>query len=222
MPEEERMANLGMFVRRQQWARYLFLHELYERALGVHGVVMEFGTRWGQNLALFSIFRGIHEPFNYTRRLIGFDTFEGFPTLRPQDGEYEGVREGMLSVTSGWEETLAEILEYHESESPISHIRKFELVKGDVSETLPDYLARHPETVVALAYFDMDLYEPTRDVLIALRPHLTRGSVLGFDEVAFAAWPGETQAVREVVGLGGIRLQRVPYSPLESFAIWEG
>src|SRR3954471_24482233 len=88
LPDEELMANLGLFVRRQEWARYLFMHELYVRALGVHGVVMEFGSRWGQNLALFSAFRGIHEPFNFTRKLIGFDTFDGFPSISVEDGTH--------------------------------------------------------------------------------------------------------------------------------------
>jgi hypothetical protein len=222
IPEEELLANLALFMRRQLWARCLFMHDLYRRALDVHGVVMEFGTRWGQNLALFSAFRGIYEPFNYTRHIIGFDTFAGFPDVSPEDGTNPAVTEGAYSVTEGWEETLEEILLYHESESPISHLRKFELVKGDVSETLPQFLERHPETVVALAYFDMDIYKPTRDALLAIRPHLTRGSVIGFDEACFAALPGETVALREVLGLGAVRLQRVPYSPATSFLIWEG
>lgn len=222
IPEEELLANLGLFMRRQQWARCLFMHDLYRRVLDVHGVVMEFGTRWGQNLALFSVFRGLYEPYNYTRHIVGFDTFAGFPDVSPEDGANPKVTEGAYSVTEGWERTLEEILLYHESESPIAHLRKFELVKGDVSETLPQYLERHPETVVALAYFDMDIYKPTRDALLAVRPHLTRGSVIGFDEACFAALPGETVALQEVLGLGAIRLQRVPYSPTTSFLIWLG
>ncbi len=222
LPEDELLSNLGLFVRRQSWARYLFMHELYRRALDVHGVVMEFGTRWGQNLALFSVFRGMYEPYNHTRKIVGFDTFSGFPEVSVEDGANLAVAPGAYSVTAGWEKTLEEILAYHESESPISHLRKFELVKGNVSQTLPDYLQRHPETVVALAYFDMDIYQPTRDALVAIRPHLTRGSVVGFDEACFAPLPGETVALREVLGLGSVRLQRSLYSPTTSFLIWEG
>lgn len=219
LADEDLMRNLGMFVRRQVWARYLYLHELFRRALDVHGVVMEFGLHWGQDLALFSAFRGIYEPHNFTRTLIGFDTFSGFPSV----GEVDGGRasEGDFAVPDGWDESLAQILAYHESQSPLAHIRKFELVKGDVSRTLPEYLERHPDTIVALAYFDLDLYQPTRDALVALRPHLTRGTVIGFDELACVDWPGETVAVREALGLDSLRLQRLPFSPTTSFAIWE-
>jgi hypothetical protein len=43
------------------------------------------------------------------------------------------------------------------------HIRRTLIVQGDVRETLPRYLADNPHTVIALAYFDLDLYEPTRE-----------------------------------------------------------
>jgi hypothetical protein len=188
----------------------------------VHGVVMEFGTRWGQNLALFSTFRGIYEPFNFTRTIIGFDTFDGFPSIADEDGDHGVIARGAYGMNENWEHTLEAILAYHEQESPISHVRKFELVKGDVSQTVPAYLEQHPETVVALAYFDMDIYEPTRDALRAIRPHLTRGSVIGFDEASFAPMPGETIALREELGLSNVRLQRVPYCPAPSYVIWEG
>ena len=39
---------------------------------------MEFGVRWGQNLITLNNLRGIYEPFNHSRKIIGFDTFEGF------------------------------------------------------------------------------------------------------------------------------------------------
>lgn len=42
---------------------------------------MEFGVRWGQNLALFESFRGIYEPYNYNRKIVGFDelNYNKFP-----------------------------------------------------------------------------------------------------------------------------------------------
>lgn len=39
-------------------------------------------------------------------------------------------------------------------------------------------------------------------------PHLTRGSVLGFDELNCGEFPGETVAVREVLGLDRVALRR--------------
>lgn len=217
--EHDRLDNLALFVRRQMWCRYLFMHHIYQLALPVHGSIMEFGCRWGQNLALFSAFRGIHEPFNHNRKIIGFDTFTGFPSVGELDG---GARRGDYGTSENYLSALQEILAWHELQSPVSHIDKIELVPGDVIETLPRYLERHPETVIALAYFDLDLYAPTSDALGRILPYLVKGSVIGFDELNHAPFPGETVAVKNVFGLRNIRLQRLPFSPTTSFMIYEG
>ena len=78
-----------------------------------------------------------------------------------------------------------------------------------------------PETVVALAYFDFDLYEPTRVCLERMRPHLVRGSVLGFDQLGSRNFPGETLAVRKVLGLEGLRLRRSPYAAQAGYVVLE-
>ncbi|MEA2393731.1 MAG: hypothetical protein QOJ82_1622 [Solirubrobacteraceae bacterium] len=219
IPPEERLANLGLFVNRQSMGRLLFLHELYRRILPVEGVVMELGVRWGQTLALFSSFRGLYEPFNYTRRIIGFDTFEGFPSVSEHDRSSDVTGVGAYAVTEDYDEYIRDVLACHEQESPVSHIPKYEVVRGDVVQTLPRYLEDHPETIVALVFMDVDLYEPTRVCLEALRPHLTRGSVIGFDELNCPEFPGETLAVREVLGLDRIRLERSPLVSYPAFAV---
>jgi hypothetical protein len=158
IPNNEILDNMGLYLKRQTLSRILFMQQLYLQIIEVHGVIMEFGVRWGQNLALFQSFRGIYEPYNYNRKIIGFDTFEGFPETHPKDGNKSAV--GDYKVTDQYEEYLKAILNYHESESPISHIKKHEIVKGDATVTIDQYLESHPETIVALAYFDFDIYLP--------------------------------------------------------------
>lgn len=221
IPRLELLDNLGLFVRRQSWARLLFLHEIYRQCLDVHGIAVEFGVRWGQNLAFLSCLRGIYEPVNFTRKIVGFDTFSGFPDTHANDGSQATIRKGAYSVPGGYERLLSSILQYHENESPLSHIAKFELVKGNVIRTLDDYLNRHPETIISFAYFDLDLYEPTKYCLERIRPHLTKGSVLGFDELNIEGLPGETVALREVFGLENCRIRRVPYTTTQSYMIYE-
>ena len=222
IPNEQLLMHLALYMNRQTISQLLFMHELYQHILGIHGVIMEFGPRWGRNLALFESFRGIYEPFNHNRKIIGFDTFEGFPAVdKIKDGDSELVSEGTFSVTAGYDEYLDQVLSYHERESPISHLKKYEIVKGDVIETLPAYLERHPETIVALAYFDLDLYQPTKKCLQALKKHITRGAVLGFDELNYDQFPGETLAFREELGLDKFTVRRSNYSGTASYVIVE-
>ncbi len=217
IPDRELLDNLGLYLTRQSLSRINLVQKLYEAIIPVHGVVMEFGVRWGQNLALFAMLRGMHEPYNYNRRIIGFDTFEGFPSVDAKDGA--AVEEGQYGVARAWESELDAILAFHEQNAPIPNKRKYELVKGDAIETVPAYLAEHPETIVALAYFDFDLYKPTKVCLEAIMPHLTKGSVIAFDELNCPDFPGETMAVREVLGLSRFALRRDPSNPLVSYLV---
>ena len=219
IPSSELLYNLGLYMPRQALSRVLFIHELYKLIVPVHGSIAEFGVRWGQNLSLFSSLRGIYEPHNYNRKIVGFDTFNGFPSVAAEDGVNPAIRKGAYGVADDWAAMLDEMLVFHERQSPIPHIRKFELVAGDATETLPAYLARQPETIFALVYFDFDLYAPTKACLEAIKPHLTQGSVIAFDELNCATFPGETLAVREVLGLDRVALKRVAYSPLTSYAV---
>ncbi|MFS0575528.1 crotonobetainyl-CoA--carnitine CoA-transferase [Sporosarcina sp. 179-K 3D1 HS] len=217
LPEDEVLTNLGLFINRQTLSRIIFMNELYQKIVNVHGVVMEFGVRWGQNLALFESFRGMYEPFNFTRKIIGFDTFEGFPTIHEKDGNLNKIND--YSVTDGYEKYLEKILQYHENESPISHIKKFELIKGDATKTLAKYLEKNPETLIAFAYFDFDLYEPTKACLQLIKDRLVKGSIIGFDELNHPKFPGETLAFMEVLGANNYTLHRSILSPYMSYVI---
>jgi hypothetical protein len=219
IPPDEILYNLGLYIPRQALSRILFINELYQKIIDVHGVTMEFGVRWGQNLSLFQSFRGIYEPYNYSRTIVGFDTFAGFSSTDTKDGAGKTV--GDYSVSEGYERYLNEVLSIHESFSPIAHKRKFVTIKGDASQTIHSYLAENPHTIVALAYFDMDVYRPTKDCLEAIIPRLTKGSVIGFDELNCAEFPGETLAAMEVLGLNRWAIRRLPMDPLCSYVIVE-
>ena len=221
IPETEIMNNLGLFINRQQLSRILFMHELYLKIINVHGIVIEFGVRWGQNMALFGNLRGIYEPFNYNRKIVGFDTFEGFASLDKKDGADAIMQEGSYGVSNGYENILEQILDYHEFESPISHIKKHELVKGDATITAKQYFANNPHTIVALAYFDFDIYKPTYECLKIVSEHITKGSVIAFDELNCKEFPGETLALKEVFGLDKYAIKRMPYNSLTSYLVIE-
>jgi hypothetical protein len=219
IPDNELFSNLALFLSRQNLSHMLFVNELYQHILGTHGVIMEFGVRWGRNLALYESLRGLYEPFNHNRKIIGFDTFSGFPSVHAKDGTAKIIDVGAYNVTDDYADYLAKVLDYHERESPISHLKKFELVKGDASESIVKYLRDKPETIVALAYFDFDLYEPTKACLNAIKDHLTKGSVIGFDELNNRDYPGETLALKETIGLGRYQIRHSQYSSTASYIV---
>jgi hypothetical protein len=218
IPTDELLQNLGLYIRSGAFAKFLFLDELYRQILSVPGDVVEFGTWWGQSLVTFLNLRAIYEPYA-SRKIIGFDTFAGYPSLTARDRASETIKVGGYAVGENYEALLNELLEYHEAENVLSHIRKFELVRGDVSETSADYYRKHPEAIVALAFFDMALYEPTKAALEAIKDRLVPGSILAFDELSDPDYPGETEAVREIIGLRSSRFIRSKHLPARTYAI---
>jgi len=221
IPENEILSNLGLFIKRQDLSRILFMNELYKKIIDVHGIAIEFGVRWGQHLALLESLRGLYEPFNHNRKIGGFDTFAGFPSIHEKDGQSDITQEGAYSVTKGYKEYLEKVLDYHEKESPISHIKKDQLVQGDATKTIEKFFKENPETIVSFAYFDLDLYEPTKKCLEVIKEHVTKGTVIGFDELNMHDHPGETLALKEVFGLSRYKITRSPFSSVQSYIIIE-
>jgi len=217
IPDNELAMNLGLFLTPQSLSRILFMDFLYRQVIDVQGVVMEFGCRWGQNVSLFTSLRGIYEPFNRLRKVVAFDSFAGFPSVSEKDGPQ--MKSGAYAVTENYADYLAAVLDVQEQESPQAHLKKHEIVQGDVTDTVPAYLEKNPETVVALAYFDLDLHQPTVEALRAIEGRLTRGSVIGFDEVNDPATPGETAALIEAFGLKRYALRRFPPSARTSYIV---
>jgi len=190
---------------------------MYKQIVNTHGVICEFGVRWGQSLSTLSALRGIFEPFNRHRKIIGFDTFEGFKGVSAQDGEASGCTEGSFGLPDGYERYLETILGLQEALNPISHLKKFELIKGDAVETVPAYLKQHPETLISLAIFDLDIYKPTRVALEAIKPYLFKGSILVFDELCDDIFPGETLALKEVFDVADLKIERLPMTSRISY-----
>jgi len=217
LPDDELLPNLGLFLTSKAMSRLLFFHQVYQKVVGTHGIIVECGVRWGQTLSLLSALRGIFEPFNRHRKIVGFDTFSGFKGFSEKDGKLCECTDGSFSVAADYEQYLGQILALQEALNPMSHLKKYELVKGDACETIPRYLKQHPETIVSMAIFDFDIYKPTRAALEALKPHFCKGSILVFDELCDDIFPGETLALNEVFGLNNVRLQRFPMTARISF-----
>ena len=217
LPNGELMTNLGLYIRASSLVKLLVLNDLYTRIKDLPGVIVEFGTWWGQNMVLFENLRAIYEPFNKTRTIIGFDTFEGYHGFTERDEEGAVFAEGEYSVGANYQEYLEKLLAVHEGNNVLGHIRgRHSLIAGDVTDTAPRYFADHPELTVALAYFDMGLYAPTKAALDAIKPHLVAGSVLLLDEFSWSEAKGEAIAFRETFDTDGYTIESSRFTPMRA------
>jgi hypothetical protein len=205
-------------MRVEALARIIYYHNLYQKIIDVPGVICEFGVQYGATLSTLINLRSIYEPFNYSRVVYGFDTFEGLKNVSSNDGSF--AKDGDYAVFDDFKARLEEILSLLEADSPCNHIKKFNLIKGDASVTIDDWLLENPHAIVSMAIFDMDIYKPTKEVLEKIIPRLVKGSLLVIDELNFKTFPGETIAVNEVLGLNNLTLKRTPFQPHCSWAVF--
>ena len=220
IPNVELINNLVLYQDRRAISRILFLSELYGLIENLHGSVFEFGTRYGANTSILTSLRGIHEPYNHNRKIITFDTFEGFP-IKHSSLDPTEVELGDYGVPSGYENHLETILSVHEQLAPLEQIKKFEIIKGNVLNTLPEYLTNHQETIIAMAYLDFDLYDPTITALKHIEPFLTPGAVIAFDEINVEEWPGETTALREWLGDRNMSIKHSAFRANAGYVIFD-
>ena len=206
-------------MRRHTLSKVLYYNELYQKILDVPGIVCEFGVHWGATTSLLLNLRGIYEPYNFSRKVFGFDTFSGFPEVDDKDGKFS--KKGDYSSGEKHYSELGDLLKIQESFSPINHIQKHELIKGDATKTFPKWLEDNPYAIISMAIFDFDIYLPTKSVLTNIKERLTKGSLLVFDELNCPHFPGETVALMETIGISNIKLRRSQHQPWCAYAIWE-
>lgn len=216
---ETKLENFPKYVRRQNLTRFLALYEIFKRALPVKGSIIECGVNHGFGTMSWAKFSAILEPVNLMRRIYGFDTFEGFPGIAEQDrsAASQHVKEGDLAADVFDE--LNQLVEIYDSTRFIGHVTKVQLVRGDATKTIPQFVSDNPHLLVSLLYLDFDLYEPTKVALEHFVPRMPKGAVLAFDELDNPLWPGETLAMLEAHAKRPLRIERLDFDPYIGFAV---
>ena len=216
---EIKMENFPKYVKRQNITRFLALYEIFKLIIDVKGSIVECGVNHGFGTMAWSKFSSIIEPVNLTRKIYGFDTFEGFPSISNSDisTNSKHIKTGDLAVDSMNE--ILKLAEIQDKTRFLGHIPKIELFKGDATKTIPKFIDDNPHVLVSLLYLDFDLYEPTKVALEKLVPRMPKGAVIAFDELDNPLWPGETQAMIDFCKENKLRIQRFHFDPYIGYAI---
>lgn len=219
----EKLEAVAKFASRQSLTKLLARWEVFQKQLNVNGSIVEVGVHRGASLMAWAQFSSILEPVNYLRKIIGFDTFSGFPSLDSKDtiGDSEHLKVGGYAAGGDAREELEEAISLYDTNRLMNHIAKCELIAGDASQTIPQYLDDNPHTVISLLHLDADLYEPTKIALQHFLPRMPKGAIVVFDELNLKQLPGETSATMEVAGIHQLRLERLPWATSMSWAVLE-
>lgn len=218
---EVKLENFPKYVRRQHLKRFLALYEVFKRILPVKGSIVECGVFRGFGLMSWAKLSTILEPENLTRRIYGFDTFAGFPSVSEAHDQspFQANQRGELAADSYDE--LLQLIDEYDRDRFLGHMRKVQLVRGDLVHTIPRFIEENKHLLVSLLFLDVDLYEPTRVAIEQFLPRMPKGAIIAFDELDNPIWPGETLALLDTLGCGRLRLERLEWDPYIAFAVIE-
>ena len=194
-------------------SKILAHYELYKMVLDLPGAIVECGVFKGISLIRFATFRQLLST-SFSRSIIGFDTFGQFPKTEFEPDKK--MRQYHLDTAGGESisrQQLLEILRHKGIDGGI------ELIEGDITKTVPDYLTSHPELRISLLNLDVDIYEPSVTVLEELYPRLVKGGVILLDDYGF--FPGETQAVEDYFKNKKADIRKLPFAMTPAYIVKE-
>lgn len=168
-------------------SKILAQYELFKLVQNIPGAIVECGVLKGASFSRFAVFREIFSnPFS--KQIIGFDTFGEFP-----ETSFEGDKQRRdLQITVAGNESIS-TEQLHDVLKHKGVDRNVELIKGDITKTVPKYLEENPRLKISLLNLDTDIYEPAVTILEKLYPRITKGGILILDD--YETFPGEAKAV---------------------------
>ncbi len=189
-------------------------YEIYKKIVSLPGDILEFGVYKGSSLIRFATFRDALEN-NYSRRIVGFDTFGSFP-------KSEIKNESDLKFIEKHEEEGGQGLD-SDSLHKILKAKNFkntELIAGNVFETLPKFLEERPNLRIALLHLDLDVKEPTAHVLDLLYDRVVPDGLIILDDYNtndHNTVMGETDAVDNFISKKKLKLEKLSFYNVPSF-----
>lgn len=192
-------------------SKILAHYELYKMASDIPGAIIECGVFKGNSLSRFAMFRSLFGN-TYSKKIIGFDTFGKFPTTKfVDDRKFRAKLIDDAGEQSISKEQLTKVLKHKEVNKNV------ELVKGDITRTVPAYLKLHPELRISLLNVDTDIYEPVVTILEYLYPKVAKGGIVVLDD--YGVFPGETKAVEEYFKDKSVEIKKLSFSMTPSYII---
>lgn len=188
-----------------RFTKLLARHDLYRRVVSIPGDVVEAGVFKGAGVLYWARLIQIFNSQS-TRRVIGFDTFEGYPdALRPAEQATAARFESEAKFDAVSEQQIQAMA------AELGLARRLELVKGNAVDSVKAYVKANPGFRVALLNLDFDTYESTAACLTTLYPLVVPGGLVVLDDYGVRGW-GESDAVDEFLRGRDITLQSLPWA----------
>lgn len=194
-----------------RFSKFISHLEFFKRTSEIRGEIVEFGIFKGNSFFRWIKFRDLLEQTN-SRKIIGFDIFGDFPEANFEEDKLK--RDAFIEETKGGKsisfEEITAILKKQNLQKNV------EIVKGDILQTLDQYLENNPHLKISLLHIDVDLYEPSKVILEKLYSRVTKGGIIILDD--YGAFAGTNKAVDDFFK-DKVEIKKLPYAHAISYIV---
>ena len=154
--------------------------EIYSMVKSLVGDIVEFGVFKGSGLALWMKLKNLYEPHSLMK-IIGFDYFDTQSLLNDLDGDNKEIMSYVVDRVNHSDLTLESV------DKRLSNINKnsYILIKGEAVKECSNYYNKNQGARIKLLYMDLDLGEPTYEILKILWNKIVNNGIIVFDEYGF-------------------------------------
>jgi hypothetical protein len=187
--DEEKERSLGLFMRGSLLARIFAITEIYKQIVQLPGIIFDIGTWRGQTAVVCENLRAIYEPLHFNRRIVCFDTFEGYAGFSDKDKATDLHKDGTYGVGGDdYAEFLRQLLVLHERSNAMGNYNgKHKVIKGDCRVEIPKFFEENPSEFLSLAFFDVNAYDPTLKAFEDVWDRLVPGGIVAFWQITRGA-----------------------------------
>jgi hypothetical protein len=160
---------------------------LFQQIQDIPGDIVECGVFKGSGMLSWLKIKKTLTP-NAFKKVIGFDYFDTNALLHSLSGNDQTRMKDLFEDRNYEHDAAAEQLLHEKITSAGFSASDYELVKGNISETAPAFVAQRPGFRISLLYIDLDIEVPTYDALTAFWDKVSVGGLVVFDEYAYHQW----------------------------------
>lgn len=175
------------------------------KTIQIPGDILELGVFKGSGLVTWLKVLNAFKIENC--KVVGFDFFNEIELIKNIKSSDKNLMKDLFEKRNfssvNYENSLKKII----SEAGYNN---FELVVGDVKNTVPKYVSKYPGFRARLVNFDLDTEEPTEVCLTHLWDRLVPGGIFIFDEYAVREWT-ESNAVDKFLKKNNLQIHSTSF-----------
>lgn len=208
----------NLFMNNERFSKLLIHYEIFKKIKNHKGSIIECGVFKGTSFSRFAMLRElIGNPKK--NKLIAFDVFsDKFPDTKYQNEKIQ--RKHWIKTAGASSIGTNQLVKIFKKKK----IKNFELVKGNVLQTIPMYIKKNPNLKISLLNVDIDFVETTQCVLDNLYGKVVKGGVVIFDNyegigTGGTFYKGETETINKFLKKVNKKIIKFPFFNRPSYII---